>query len=271
MLQACLVEQLDQLLAQVSHANSVNALGAGCRTRIRFDAGKMISFYGNMDESVQGHRQRLKQRFAERGLEGFHDYEVLELLLIYAIPRIDVKPVAKRLLEVFKTLAGVFDATVAELRQVDGVGEKGAVFLTLIRQVEVRYLASDLPGKSVFDSPEKVKSYLRLLVQGRGMECFGAIFTDQQHRHVSTQIMFEGTVDRTAVYPRNLMKRALELDAKGMILFHNHPGGTAQASREDIELTSRMAEACAPLDIKMLDHFLIAGKQVLSFKEAGWY
>jgi len=222
-------------------------------------------------ESVQGHRDRLRRRFAAHGFDGFHDYEVLELLLTYAIPRVDVKPIAKRLLKVFGTLAGVFDAPVAELRQIEGIGEKGAVFLTLVRQVEVRYLASDLPGKAVFDAPEKVKAHLRLLVQGRGMECFGAIFTDQQHRHIATQVMFEGTVDRTAVYPRNLMKRALELDAKGLILFHNHPGGTTHASREDIELTQRMAEACEPLDIKVLDHFLIAGKDVLSFKEMGWY
>jgi len=224
-----------------------------------------------MHESVQGHRDRLRHRFAAHGFDGFHDYEVLELLLTYAIPRVDVKPIAKRLLKVFGTLAGVFDAPVAELKQIEGIGEKGAVFLTLVRQVEVRYLASDLPGKAVFDAPEKVKAHLRLLVQGRGMECFGAIFTDQQHRHVATQVMFEGTVDRTAVYPRNLMKRALELDAKGLILFHNHPGGTARASREDIDLTQRMAEACEPLDIKVLDHFLIAGKDVLSFKEMGWY
>lgn len=231
----------------------------------------MIRLHRNMDESIQGHRQRLRQRFAKHGFEGFHDYEVLELLLTYAIPRIDVKPIAKRLLKVFGTLAGVFDATVVELKQTEGVGEKGAVFLTLIRQVEVRYLASDLPGKNVYDRPDKVKAHLRLLVQGRGMECFGAIFTDQQHRLVATQILFEGTVDRTAVYPRNLMKRALELDAKGLILFHNHPGGTARASQEDIDLTTRMAEAGSPLDIKILDHFLIAGKEVLSFKENGWY
>jgi DNA repair protein RadC len=224
-----------------------------------------------MDESIQGHRQRLRQRFSKHGFEGFHDYEVLELLLTYAIPRVDVKPIAKRLLKVFGTLAGVFDATVVELKQTEGVGEKGAVFLTLIRQVEVRYLASDLPGKNVYDRPDKVKAYLRLLVQGRGMECFGAIFTDQQHRLIATQILFEGTVDRTAVYPRNLMKRALELDAKGLILFHNHPGGTVRASQEDIDLTTRMVEAGSPLDVKILDHFLIAGKEVLSFKENGWY
>jgi len=225
----------------------------------------------SIDESVRGHRQRLRQRFAEHGFDGFHDYEVLELLLTYAIPRSDVKPAAKRLLDAFGTLAGVFDAPVVELAQVNGVGEKAAVFLNIIKQAELRYLASDLPGKKVFDRPEKVKAHLRFLVQGRGMECFGAIFTDQQHRHLATQIMFEGTVDRTVVYPRNLMKRALELDAKGLVLFHNHPGGTARASDEDVALTQRMAGACEPLDIKVLDHFLIAGVEVLSFKEEGWF
>jgi len=226
---------------------------------------------GMMDESVKGHRGRLRARFAAHGFDGFHDYEVIELLLTYAIPRSDVKPAAKRLLKAFDTLAGVFDAPVVELAQVRGVGEKAAVFLSLIKQAELRYLASDLPGRKVFDRPDKVKDHLRFLVQARGMECFGAIFTDQQHRHLATQIMFEGTVDRTAIYPRNLMKRALELDAKGMVIFHNHPGGTPHASEEDVALTRRMVEACAPLDIKVLDHFLIAGTEVLSFKEKGWF
>jgi len=120
-----------------------------------------------MDETIKGHRERLRSRFSAHGFDGFHDYEVLELLLTYAIPRIDVKPIAKRLLSTFGTLAGVFDATAAELSQTRGMGEKGAVFLTLIRQVEIRYLASGLPGKKVFDRPEKVKAHLRMLLQGR--------------------------------------------------------------------------------------------------------
>jgi len=222
-------------------------------------------------ENGREHRKRLRERFARNGFEGFHDYEVIELLLTYALRRIDVKPLAKRLLKEFGTLAGVFDAPAVELVKVPGAGEKVAVFLALVRQVELRYLASDLPGKSVFDRPEKVKAHLRMQVQGRGMECFGAIFTDQQHRHVATQVMFEGTVDRTAVYPRNLMKRALELDARGIILFHNHPGGTERASEEDVKLTELMARACQSLDIKVLDHFLLAGAKVISFKERGWF
>jgi len=224
-----------------------------------------------VDESVKGHRERLRQRFFTSGLDGFHDYEVVELMLIYAIPRVDVKPIAKCLMANFETLAGVFDASQRELQQVHGMGEKSASFLGLIRQVGGRYLASSLPQKDVFNQPDKVKSHLRFLLQGRGMECFGAIFTDQQHRHLATEILFEGTVDRAAVYPRNLIKRALILDAKGMILFHNHPGGTAQASSADIQLTQTLYAACEPLDMKILDHFLVAGCEVLSFREKGWF
>jgi len=224
-----------------------------------------------VDDSVKGHRQRLRQRFFSSGLDGFHDYEVVELLLTYAIPRADVKPLAKRLLAQFETLAGVFDANSHELRQVHGLGDKGASFLTLIRQVKIRYLASSLPHKHVFNQPDKVKEHLRLLLQGRGMECFGAIFTDQQHRHLASEILFEGTVDRAVVYPRNLIKRALILDAKGLIVFHNHPGGTAHASSADIALTQKLTSACEPLDMTVLDHFLVAGVEVLSFREKGWF
>jgi len=191
MLQACLIKQVDELSAKVAHGYSLTTPVGVCRTlRCKecclsagaFDSDAFFSFDKRMDESIRGHRQRLRDRFAQRGFDGFHDYEVLELLLSYALPRIDVKPLAKRLLKQFKTLAGVFDAQSAELKQVQGIGEGGALFLSLIRQVEVRYLASDLPGRQLFDRPERVSAYLRLLVQGRGMECLGAIFVDQQHR-----------------------------------------------------------------------------------------
>lgn len=223
------------------------------------------------EEGHKGHRERLRLRFARHGLEGFHDYEVLELLLTYAIPRRDVKPVAKRLMQGFGTLAGVFDAQVSELKLIEGLGEKGALFLSLIRQAGLRYLASDVHARSVFDRPEMVKAHLRFLVQGRGTECFGAIFTDQQHRHIATQILVEGTVDRAVVYPRNVIKRALELDAKGLILFHNHPGGSPRASAEDLALTEHMSRACGLLDMRLLDHFLLAGREVISFRERGWF
>ncbi len=224
-----------------------------------------------VDESVKGHRARLRHRFVTSGLDGFHDYEVLELLLTYIIPRSDVKPVAKALMTAFHSLAGVFDATVLELQQVKGMGESGAGFLNLIRAVEERHLRDALPQRDVLQNPEQVKDYLKVWFQGKRMESFGVVFTNQQHAHLATEILFEGTVDRTAVYPRNIIKRALILDAKAIILFHNHPGGTARASDADIALTRRMETACEPLDIRVLDHFLVVSNQVLSFKEEGWW
>ncbi|MDQ6980172.1 MAG: JAB domain-containing protein, partial [Ghiorsea sp.] len=136
---------------------------------------------------------------------------------------------------------------------------------------QTRYLASELAEKPKLDSPEVVKDWLRLKLQDKNIEYFGALFTDQQNRCISSEILFEGTIDRAVVYPRTLIKRTLELDAKGLIIFHNHPAGTAQASEQDIALTKQLIEACHTLDIKLLDHFLLAGTQVLSFQEQGWW
>jgi len=222
------------------------------------------------DDSVSGHRKRLKARFTAHGLDGFHDYEVLELLLMYAIPRKDVKPIAKRLLAQFLTLAGVFDAQQQELQSVAGLGKESAGFLKLLKASHARYLHAELADRAVLNAPEVVKNWLRLTLQGKSIEYFGALFTDQQNRCISSEILFEGTVDRAVVYPRAVVKRALELDAKGIIVFHNHPAGTAQASEQDIALTKQLMTACLLLDIKVLDHFLLAGKEVLSFQEQGW-
>lgn len=224
-----------------------------------------------VDDSVSGHRSRLKARFSAHGLDGFHEYEVLEILLTYAIPRKDVKPIAKQLLAQFKTLAGVFDAQTQELKNIEGLGAESAQFLKLMKAAQIRYLESELAKKPKLDSPEVVKDWLRLKLQDKNIEYFGALFTDQQNRCISSEILFEGTIDRAVVYPRTLIKRALELDAKGIIVFHNHPAGTNQASEQDIALTKQLIEACNTLDIKLLDHFLLAGKEVLSFQEQGWW
>ncbi len=214
---------------------------------------------------------RLKERFVRHGLDGFHDYEVLELLLTYAIPRKDVKPIAKRLLIQFKTLAEVFDAQVEELQSVEGLGVESARFLKLLKAAHGRYLSSELADKPLLNSPDVVRQWLRIKLQNQSIEFFGALFTDQQNRCISSEILFEGTVDRAAVYPRTIIKRALELDAKGVIVFHNHPGGTVKASDQDMQLTRQLIEACNVLELKLLDHFLLAGKEVLSFQEQGWW
>ena len=226
---------------------------------------------GGVDASVRGHRARLKERFAAHGLDGFHAYEVLELLLTYVIPRKDVKPIAKRLLQHFGTLAEVFDADEHELQGIEGLGFESAQFLKLLKATHAQYLQSELADKPLLNSPEIVSQWLRLKLQNKSIEFFGALFTDQQNRCISSEILFEGTVDRAVVYPRTIIKRALELDAKGIIIFHNHPGGTTKASEQDINLTRQLIQACITLDLKVLDHFLLAGKEVLSFQEQGWW
>jgi DNA repair protein RadC len=132
-------------------------------------------------------------------------------------------------------------------------------------------LQSELSQKDLLDSPQNVKDFLRLHLQGRKTECFGALFMDQQHHCIELKILFEGTVDRAPVYPREIMRHALVLQAKALILFHNHPGGSSQASKADIDITRHIAEACNTLDLRLLDHFLVAGNKVLSFREHGWY
>ncbi|MDX8377243.1 MAG: DNA repair protein RadC [Mariprofundales bacterium] len=222
-----------------------------------------------MADDASGHRSRLRQRFAKHGFTGFHDYEVLELWLTYAIARRDVKPLAKRLLAQFQTLAAVYDASPQALQSVQGIGEQTAIYLSMVRHMNERYLASSLPNKEVFNQPRIVRAHLRLLLQARTIECFGCIFADQQHRHISSEILFEGTVDKTQVYPRILFKRALELDAKAMILFHNHPGGTPQPSKQDKVITQRIQEASVIMEVRLLDHLIVADTQIISFAEQG--
>jgi len=221
--------------------------------------------------SVHGHRKRLRARFAAHGLDAFRDDEALELLLTYAIPRRDVKPTAKALLARFGTLAEVFDATVAELSQVEGVGEQAALLVKLVRALWPRYLQSGTQPRPLLRNPDDVAALLRALLQGRRHECFGAIFADTQLRVLATEILFEGTIDRAPVYPREIVKRALELDAAALFLFHNHPGGSCRPSSEDIAITRRIEEACRPLGLRLEDHFLVADREVASFRERGWW
>jgi DNA repair protein RadC len=223
------------------------------------------------DEGVQHHRQRLRERFFRHGLSGFQDYEILELLLTYAIPRKDVKPLAKALLDKFGSLAAVMDASPDAIESLPGLGRTSALLIHLVRDLNGRYLLSELPQKDLLNSPQSVKDLLRLRLQGRQTECFGVVFMDQQHHYIELKILFEGTVDRAAVYPREIMRHALALQAKALILFHNHPGGSPQASQADIDLTTHIEVACNALDLRLLDHFLVAGDKVLSFREHGWY
>ena len=220
-------------------------------------------------EQAKGHRDRLRGKYLQAGLDGLLDYERLELLLTYAISRRDVKPIAKSLLARFKTLSGVMDAGVEEFCQVEGVAENSAVLLTLVKDLCGEYLSEKMERKDVLSSPEAVRNFLKMRLSGLKEEAFVAIFLNTKNHVIRTEVVNEGTVDHAVVYPRTLIKRALETHASGLILVHNHPSGVSKPSKDDMELTNAVKEAASALDIKVLDHIVVAKDGCFSFVENG--
>lgn len=208
-------------------------------------------------ETDHGHRERLRKKFLEKGLSGFHDYEMLELLLTFAIKRRDVKPLAKRLLAEFKDFSGVFDADPARLRKVKGVGEQTAVLLTLLKELCAEYLAARMTAIDVISSPEAVVDFARVKLGGRKKESFVVVFLNTKN-HVIAYDMYPGTVDRAAVYPREVIRRALELHALSLIAIHNHPSGECDPSHEDVQISRALKKAAEAVGIRLLDHVIVS-------------
>jgi len=220
-------------------------------------------------EQAKGHRDRLRGKFLKAGLDGLLDYERLELLLTYAIARRDVKPVAKSLLAKFKTLQGVMDASVEELCRVEGVAESSALLIKLLKDLCGEYLSEKMEGKDALSSPEAVKAFLKMKLSGLKEECFVAIYLNAKNHVLSSEVVNEGTVDHAVVYPRSLVKKALDNHASGLILVHNHPSGVSKPSRDDLELTEAVRDAARTLDIRVLDHIVVAKDGCFSFVENG--
>jgi len=216
-----------------------------------------------------GHRQRLRQRFrVSRGV-GMPDYERLELLLTYALPRRDVKPLAKELLRRFRTLAGVLSAPFADLAAVDGVGEQAALLVALVRELAGRFHAQELAGRNLLDCPRAVADYARIRLAGRREEAMLTLFVDIKNRLLADELTAEGTDDQAVVYPRNLLRSALRHHATGILLAHNHPSGDCAPSADDLRLTRGIKAAAAQMDIRLLDHVIVAADRHLSFQEEG--
>lgn len=217
-----------------------------------------------------GHRQRLRERFRKDGVAGMHDYEVLELLLTYALPRKDVKPLAKELLRVFGSFAAVFDASLAELEKIKQVGPISATLLGLIKEICSMYLAEKIKNKEVLSSPQAVLNFARVKLAGRPREAFLAIFLNNKNRVIAYKIIQEGTVDRAIIYPRELIEEALACHATGVILVHNHPSGEPEPSLEDKQLTRALIEAARTIDLRILDHIIVGREGYCSFLEKGF-
>jgi len=213
-----------------------------------------------------GHRDRLRTRFREQGDAALADYEVLELILFRLIPRRDTKPIAKALLARFGTLAGVFGAPQHLLQEVKGVGETVALDLKLIATAAQRMLKSELRNKQVLSSWSAVVDYCHAAMAHETQEQFRILFLDKRNALIADEVQQRGTIDHTPVYPREVVKRALELSATALILVHNHPSGDPTPSRADIEMTKLIADAAKPLGITVHDHLIIGKDGHVSMK-----
>lgn len=217
-----------------------------------------------------GHRERLRTRYLEEGLAHFNDHQVLELILFYAIPRADTNEIAHRLLTHFGKLSAVFDAQVSDLRKIQGMGDSSAVLLNALPAILRRYhhdrLLRDAP---VLNNAKVTAEYLKPLMTGRTREVFYVLCLDTQLRvNYATQIS-KGTVKEAYVHPREVVEAALAHHASAVILAHNHPSGQLKPSDADHQLTRQLVNALAAIDIKVMDHVIIADDQSLSFAELG--
>ena len=204
-----------------------------------------------------GHRERLRSRFREQGEAALADYDLLELLLFRLLPRRDTKPIAKALLERFGTLGGVFGAPPALLQEVDGIGEAVAFELRLFAALSTRTLKREIKGKQVLSSWSALIDYCHAVMAYEPVEHFRVIFLDKRNAVIADEVQGRGTVDHTPVYPREVVKRALELSATALILVHNHPSGDPTPSRADVDMTKTIIETAMPLGIAVHDHVII--------------
>lgn len=223
---------------------------------------------GDAPHMHHGHRERMRARAAREGLDGFADHEVLELLLFSVIPRANTNPVAHRLLKRFGTLSAVLDADPADLATVDGIGERGGMFLAQIPHFSRRYLHD----RAIRDNPrlthaKAVGDYLKPLLSGRPEEVVYLLCLDARCRVTFPALLSSGTVVEAHVHPRQVVEVALRHRAASVILAHNHPSGNPEPSGSDRVLTERVHAALAAVDIPLLDHVIVAGEATFSFEE----
>ena len=216
-----------------------------------------------------GHRDRLRQRAAKAGLDALPDYELLEIYLFRTFARGEVKPLAKALLARFGSLGGVFAASLAELKTVPGIGEAAAIDLKLLHEATLRVAREPVRKRTVISSWTALLAYVRVALANEPREQFRVLFLDKKNQLIADETLHTGTVDHAPVYPREVMRRALELSASALILVHNHPSGDPTPSKADIDMTRQIVEAGRALRIEIHDHLVVGHEGVASFKALG--
>jgi DNA repair protein RadC len=214
-----------------------------------------------------GHRQRLRERFLKGGAKSLRDYELLELLLTYGIPVADVKPLAKSLLQHFGSFTRVLDAGPEALTEVSGLGEKSAVLIRLVKACAEYYLQEEVLQRRKIPSLAALVDYCRTAMGGLPDEQFRVLFLNSQNEIIAEEIIQEGTVNQTVVYPRKVLELALKHKACGLILVHNHPSGHLAPSAADQELTRALVNASRTLNLTVHDHLIIGRHGYFSLAE----
>lgn len=220
-------------------------------------------------KSSEGHRQRLRDKFLNSSLEGFHDYEIIELLLTLGTPRKDCKQSAKEALMKFGTLKAVLEADAVDLKTVRGIGDKNVFGLKIAQAVARRYLADSVVDKDFIRSSKEVLEYLQHNLRDRNREVLMVIYLNGRNQIIKMEEVFEGTLSTSAVYPWEVVKRALDNEAAALVFVHNHPSGNPNPSKEDLTITNKLKEASQSIDVVVHDHLIIAGNEVYSFADHG--
>jgi DNA repair protein RadC len=216
-----------------------------------------------------GHRDRLKNRFERAGIAGLQDYEVLELLLFYALPRKDVKPLAKDLMKRFGSLKGVLDAGNEALEGVPGIGHQAVLFFRLVRDLGSLYLRQRAEEKEQISSTKELIDYCLSSMGGLKDEHFAVIYLNARNKIIRVETIQEGIVNQAVVYPRKVLEKALTHKASAIILVHNHPSGHVRPSDADIRLTRVLQDAARVMDIVLHDHLIVGENRFFSFREEG--
>ena len=217
----------------------------------------------------KGHRERLRKKYRTAGIDAFHDYEAVELLLSFAIPRGDVKPPAKALLKAFGSIKGIIDADMTDLEKVYGVGPDSAVGLKLIKDLCRLYLREQAEEKPQITCTSELVNYCKAILGGMKDEQFRVIYLNAQNRIIDDELIQEGIVNQAVVYPRKVLENALKRKASAIILLHNHPSGHIRPSDADIRLTRTIQDTAKVLDILVHDHIIIGENRFFSFREEG--
>jgi len=214
-----------------------------------------------------GHRKRLRNRFLQAGLDGFLDYEIIELLLTLGTPLKDCKQMAKEAIKMFKGLQGVLDASFDELQRIKGIGPSNAFGIKLFRAISEKYAREKLSKKILFNSAQAVVDYLREKVGKEKKEHFLVLSLDTRNYLIRESIVSVGTLNANLVHPREVFKEAIDSRAASIILAHNHPSGDPEPSEDDLTITKRLTEAGKIMGIDVLDHIIVTKTKVFSFKE----